>query len=205
MPYSNFSFDQVKEVLELDIEDKHGLFDKIAEHELPQDFVDQLLGDSTPLALAINTEKARSELIVTPVLMEVRKIENKRISLFSGVEFNVDDEHDLRGTCDFIISLSKEQFFINSPIITIVEAKRDNIHAGIPQCIAEMKAAQIFNERKQNPLKTIYGAVTTGSNWKFLKLVDNSVTIDLDEYYIKDVNKIVGILRSMCEEGSQTT
>ncbi len=200
MPYSNFSFDKVKEVLELEIEDAQGLFDKVPEHKLSEDFVNELLEDNVPLALAINTEKARSELIITPVLLKIRKIEQKRISLFSGVEFNVDEDHDLKGICDFIISLSKEQLFINAPIITIVEAKRDNIQEGIPQCIAEMKAAQIFNERKHNEIKSVYGVVTTGSLWKFLKLTEKPIAVDLDEYHIKEVQKIIGILHSMCEE-----
>ena len=199
MPYSNFSFERVKEDLKLNIKNARGLFDSINEYELLQDFVSRLLEDNVRLALAINTEKAKSELIIAPVLMEVWKIEQERISLFSGVEFNVDEQQDLKGTCDFIISLSQEQFFIDSPIITIVEAKRDNINDGIPQCIAEMRAAQIFNERKKNSLKTVYGAVTTGSVWKFLKISDKTVTIDLDEYHIKEVKKIVGILLSMCE------
>ncbi len=110
MPYSNFSFERVKEELELSIKDAQGLFDHVKECELPKDFVHRLLEDDVPLALAISTEKVRSELIIAPVLMEVWRIEQKQISLFSGVEFNVDVEHDLKGTCDFIISLSEEQF-----------------------------------------------------------------------------------------------
>ncbi len=38
--------------------------------------------------------------------------------------------------------------------------------------------------------------VTTGSIWQFLKLEGQVVQIDLSEYYLKDVNKILGILSS---------
>jgi hypothetical protein len=64
------------------------------------------------------------------------------------------------------------------------------------QCIAEMIAAKIFNEKAgvQNPV--IYGTVTTGSVWQFLKLQGHEIVIDLSEYYLKDVNKILGILAS---------
>ncbi len=62
------------------------------------------------------------------------------------------------------------------------------------QCTSEMVAAQIFNQRLENDIKTIYGAVTTGSIWQFLKLVGQTLSIDLSEYYLKDVNKILGIL-----------
>lgn len=200
MPYDNYTFDKVKETLHLEIRDQPRLFDDIPEIEVPEVFTRELLDDNVPLALANNTEKARSELIITPVLLEIRKLKNKKISFFSGIEFNIDEQQELKGTCDFIISLSEEQFFLNAPVVTIVEAKKENITAGIPQCIAEMKAAQIFNERKENPLETIYGVVTTGSNWKFLKLKGNEVSIDLEEYHIKELRKILGILHFMCRK-----
>ncbi|MFN6475411.1 hypothetical protein [Nostoc sp. DedQUE07] len=56
-----------------------------------------------------------------------------------------------------------------------------------------MIAAQ-FNERGGNKIKIIYGAVTTDTIWQFLKLESNVVSIDLSEYYIKDIKKILGIL-----------
>ena len=80
-------------------------------------------------------------------------------------------------------------------MIAVVEAKNDNIPSGLGQCIAEMVAAQIFNERHQNLIPTVYGVITTGSNWKFLRLEGNVVTVDLEEYYLNDVSKILGILR----------
>jgi hypothetical protein len=65
-----------------------------------------------------------------------------------------------------------------------------------------MRASQIFNERRENQIETIYGVVTTGSNWKFLKLQNQTVYIDFDEYHIKELNKIMGILLSMCQKNS---
>jgi hypothetical protein len=59
-----------------------------------------------------------------------------------------------------------------------------------------MVAAQIFNEREGNEISVIYGTVTSGTNWKFLKLEGKVVEIDLVEYYLTDVNKILGILAS---------
>jgi hypothetical protein len=83
---------------------------------------------------------------------------------------------------------------VSAPIIIIVEAKKENINAGLGQCVAEMLAAQIFNEREGNEIPAIYGTVTTGTIWKFLKLQEQIIDIDLGEYYLNDVKKIVGIL-----------
>ncbi|MFM8004268.1 MAG: hypothetical protein ACKO86_04805, partial [Dolichospermum sp.] len=85
-----------------------------------------------------------------------RKLNNE-ISLFSGVDFNVDNQQGLNGFCDFLISLSKEQLFIRAPVITLVESKNENLKLGLAQCIAEMLAAQLFNEQKQNAIKIVYG------------------------------------------------
>jgi hypothetical protein len=62
------------------------------------------------------------------------------------------------------------------------------------QCIAEMVAAQIFNQQSGNNIETIYGVVTSGTNWRFLTLRDRIVYIDTIEYYIKEIDKILGIL-----------
>ena len=76
----------------------------------------------------------------------------------------------------------------------LVETKNENLKSGLAQCIAEMLAAQLFNQQKQNPIKIVYGVVTIGTIWQFLKLENQVVSIDFTEYYIKDVKKILGIL-----------
>ncbi len=192
MAYSDFTLSEIKEKFQLTVEEETDIFSAVRETKI-SDFLAEMLKENIPLALAIHTEKARSEMIVTPVLIELRKISDHRISLFSGVEFNVDKEKGLNGVCDYIISLSKEQLYVSSPIISIVEAKNDNIKSGLAQCIAEMIASRIFNELKRTSLKTIYGIVTTGSIWKFLKL-EETLYIDVKEYYIEQLTKIMAIL-----------
>ncbi|MFB2835701.1 hypothetical protein [Floridanema evergladense] len=147
-----------------------------------------------PLANAINTEKARSELIIAPVLLEVRRHFNFQVGFFSGTEFNVDSTLGLSGYCDYILTASQEIYEISAPVITLVEAKNENIKSGLGQCIAEMVAAQRFNQQKETSINTIYGAVTTGMVWKFLKLENQTVFIDLNDYFIKEIDKILGIL-----------
>lgn len=196
MAYSDFSLTDVKEKLGLALMEKVSLFSQTAALDY-SDHLKETLKYNIPLATSINTEKARSELIVTPVLVEVIKILNQEVSLFSGIEFNVDKNRGLNGVCDYIISLSAEQLFLDAPIITIVEAKNDNLKAGLGQCISEMLAAKIFNENKGLNIESTFGAVTTGSLWNFLKLNQKTVWIDMDEYHISNVAKILGIFFSI--------
>jgi hypothetical protein len=193
MAYSNFKLDELVKIFNLTIQENSELFDTIPELECSEHLI-TTLQETVDLAVAINTEKARSEMIVVPVLLELRRQLKHQISLFSGVDFTVDFSQGLNGICDFIISKNPEQLFIRQPIVTIVEAKNENLNSGFGQCIAEMIAAQIFNQQEGNELPAIYGVVTTGTIWRFLKLVGKTVEIDLSEYYIKDINKILGIL-----------
>ncbi|WP_446009586.1 hypothetical protein [Candidatus Electrothrix sp.] len=199
MPYSEFTIKQVKEEFDLAIIENRSLFGSV-EEALLDDSVRKKLDEYVPLALAVNTEKARSEFIIAYLLLELRAYLDSQVSLFSGIDFDVDKEKRLNGFCDFIISLSTEQFFLTSPIIAVVEAKNENIIGGIGQCLAEMIAARIFNEREGNTVKSIYGVVTTGSVWKFLKLTGNEAVVDRKEYHIEQAGKIMGILAAMVRQ-----
>ena len=201
MPYSSFTIKKVQKEFSVEIIENSGLFSSIESREIGN-HLKETLSDNVSLAVAINTEKARSELIIAPVLIEIRKIFDKKISFFTGIELNVDKERDLTGFCDYIIGKSPEQLFLNTPVITIVEAKNENIMSGLGQCSAEMIASRIFNEQEGTTLSKIYGVVTSGNIWKFLKLEDNKIYIDLDDYSIKEVSKVVGILCSMIEQNA---
>jgi len=193
MAYSDFSLTKFRKNFNITIDEQTDLFATVEPIVITEQLTNTLK-ETTGLALAINTEKARSEMIITPILLELRRKANYEISLFSGTDFNVDVEKGLNGYCDFVISLSKEQLTINAPVIIIVEAKNENIKGGLGQCAAAMLAAQLFNEQEGNEITTIYGAVTTGDIWKFLKLEKTAIFIDLNNYYIKELNKILAIL-----------
>ncbi|MBP0017860.1 MAG: hypothetical protein J7647_09915 [Cyanobacteria bacterium SBLK] len=193
MSYSQFTLDRVKTDFELTLEEGRALFPNPPELS-PSPLLQQILQVYLPLALAINSEKARSEFILAPVLGDLKNQSDRPISLFSGKEFNVDSERGLTGFCDFILSKSKEQLFIEAPVLTIIEAKNEDIIGGLGQCAAAMIAAQTFNERRKQDVSQIYGSVTTGNIWRFLRLENSTLTIDNDEYYIKELPKILGIL-----------
>lgn len=199
MAYSDFSFDSVTEQFSLTREERINLFARV-EERAPSQALATVLEDQIPLGLAIGNEKARSELMIAPLLAEARRQANYNVGLFSGIEFNVAPEQGLNGFCDFLFSLSPEQFSVRSPAIMIVEAKQENIPGGFGQCIAEMVAARIFNQKAGNGIETIYGAVTTGDNWRFLKLQGSRVFVDLQQYQITQIDKILGILLHILQE-----
>ncbi len=194
MAYSDFTtLAKVRESFNLTVEEPLNLFADIPE-VLPSSYLQTTLNENVSLATAINTEKARAELIIAPILLEVRRKFNFQVGFFSGSEFNVDVAVGLNGYCDYILTASKDSYEIRAPVITLTEAKNESIKSGLGQCIAEMVAAQLFNQRNGEQIESIYGAVTTGTDWKFLQLIDSTISIDKRDYFINEVSQILGIL-----------
>src|SRR5215510_14630604 len=169
MAYNDFTFDALKKTFHLRIIEHESLFPHLVTAEVSP-LLEAILKDSVPLAHAISTEKARSEMIIAPVLLAVKRRYAETISLFSGVEFAVDTTMGLNGTCDFIITKSREQFYISQSVLIVVEVKNEQIKTGLPQCIAAMIAAQFFFFKQKTAYEIVYGCVTTGTVWKFLRL-----------------------------------
>ena len=196
MAYNNFTLDMLIQQFGLHVVSEMGVFAGSAPVALSA-LLQEILAESVPLALDISTEKARSELIISPVLVEARRQFGGRISLFSGVDFTVDAEAGLSGVCDFLFSLSPLQLIVQAPVVAVVEAKNDNIKSGLGQCVAELLAAQRFNAQRGLELPHLYGVVTTGSAWKFLRLSGVDVMVDESEYHIGQPEVILGILVSI--------
>jgi hypothetical protein len=195
MSYSEFSLAKAKKEFNLTTIEQQDIFASVPELAASPALV-ELLNYQRPIAVGSNSEKARSELIISPILINLRRQLHDRINVFSGVDFTVDETQGLNGICDFIITRSPELLMVSAPVLIIVEAKQENMTGGLGQCAAEMVAAQICNQQADNEIKIIYGAVTTGSIWQFLKLEQQTLSIDLTEYYLKDIDKILGILAS---------
>jgi hypothetical protein len=141
------------------------------------------------------SEKAKSELLVSPILVELLRLADNKIQLFSGEEFNVDKERGLNDFCDFLLSKSAISSIIQAPVVMVVEAKKGELDVGLGQCTAEMVAAQIFNINEEKPISVVHGCVTSGKLWQFIKLDHKDLTIDLNEYPVTPVERILGILK----------
>ncbi len=192
MAFRDFGFPGVQQALGLNLAEAD-LFSGVSPIELPAAFAERMRSDIA-LALAINTEKARSEFIIAPILSELRRLLSGSFGLFSGVEFDVDSSRGLNGFCDFILTRSPLQSVLTAPVVAITEAKNDNLRSGLGQCIAAMVAAREFNANSSAAVAIVHGVVTTGSAWKFLRLAGATVTLDVEEYFIAELGRIMGIL-----------
>lgn len=197
MAYNNFTLETVTHQFELNLIDIP--FCESLPTADPQPEFLTIFKQWLPLAQRAKSEKAKSELLVSPILTEVRRLTHERVQLFSGEEFNVDKERGLNGFCDFLLSRSIAPYLVEAPVLMLVEAKKGELDVGLGQCIAEMVAAQLFNQIEGKVIPIIYGCVTSGKLWQFLKLEAKDVTIDVNEYSVTPVERILGILKWMIE------
>ncbi len=194
MAYSDFSLKKVKKAFAL-IEKPIDLFHDQLKHIEPSNWLKETLKTSLKLALSSSSEKARSEFIVVPILLEIEKINSEELTIFSGERLDIDEDKGLKGECDFILSKGPTSSTIQAPIFAMLEAKKNDIKGGLGQCIAQMIGAKIFNQEEDNGINSIYGCVTTGEDWQFLKLEDNVIFMDNNRYYISELNNIIGIFQ----------
>ena len=129
MAFRDFGFPEVQQALGLTLAEAD-LFGGIPALDLPAEFA-EWMRSGIDLALAVNTEKARSEFIIAPVLLELKRLLGGGFGLFSGVEFNVDAARGLNGSCDFLLTKSPLQSVLTAPVVAITEAKNDNLRTGL--------------------------------------------------------------------------
>ena len=196
MAYESFTLSQVEERFDITLTQTENGYGEIAP-SAPSEWLQTTLRFQSSLVVGKTSEKGRSEFLVAPILVEVREKRNRQVALFSGVKFDVDKKDGLFGYCDFLFSRDALVDAIKAPVMMVTEAKREDLNAGVAQCLAEMVAAQRLNDRQNKPIETVYGAVTDGTRWRFLSLRDKTVQIDLREYTITELPLILGILVHM--------
>jgi hypothetical protein len=191
MAYSNFTLEQLKRDFGIKI-----IKDEILTNAKPKPLTNWLKealekGRKLPLL----SEKARSEQIVTPILEELAAMNDYKFIFYSGINFDVDFEKGLNGECDYILSNKPNSYMVEAPVFGMVEAKKKDVDLGMPQCIAQMIGANLYNQRENNGIEVVYGCVTTGEEWLFLLLKDNTVSINTQSFFINEVEKIFGTLQ----------
>ncbi len=115
-------------------------------------------------------------IAIYPILREVW-LRHPTLQIWQEILLKADDV--LSGMPDFLIAKPSPRGLreLVSPVMAVVEAKREDFDMGWGQCLAELVAAQRFNGER-GP-KVIYGIVTTGELWQFGKLDSQNLTIDL--------------------------
>jgi hypothetical protein len=90
---------------------------------------------------------------------------------------------------------------MRAPILAVVEAKKADIELGLGQCAAQMVAARRFNERAGGAAAgRIYGCVTSGEVWQFVRLDGTDLFLDLERPYITELPRILGILHAIASD-----
>ena len=149
--------------------------------------------------LRLRTEKAKSEALVMPILIELKERNDDFLMIHSGEILSADKEKGLNGECDFIITKNTGSLNINLPIISVVEAKRGELDTGAEQCAAQMYGALVFNQNKGTPLDVIYGCVTNGREWQFMKLEGKQLYADIEIYTLKELETILGVFQHIID------
>jgi hypothetical protein len=197
--YSKFTFDDLKTLgLEVIIVD---LFKGETITPVPPTaWLTETLNRAQNLSLA--TEKAKSEFLIAPILNELQGNNPTVFAVYSGFNFSVDIVKGLQGFCDFLLAKLPLRIVPDTPIIAVVEAKlNDVITAAVPQCVAEMYATRIWNEKKGEPAQTIYGIITTGDNWLFLRYkIGMTIEVDKSPYPLKQLPELLGVLQYLIDQ-----
>jgi hypothetical protein len=199
MSFRDYTFPDVTTQLQLTLEDGK-LFEDVQPRVLEHNFT-ETVRYGLELATANRTEKAKSEFVIAPILLELKRTTKHAFKLFSGSEWSVDPSRGLNGYCDFILTRGASQFVLDAPFVAIAEAKNDLLVNGYGQCISAMYAGQLANERAGKPLPALYGIVSTAVEWQFLRLAGTVVTIDPTILLINALPRLMGVLHRIVEGG----
>jgi hypothetical protein len=198
MSYSDFTLQSIETTFGVTSR-SDTLFDKGIAAPVPP-WLQELLERS--LQSPLISEKARSELIVMPVLLACRELSHNAIAIFSGPRLDVSPEQGLLGECDFILARTSPIPELRSPLMAIVEAKKNDVESGLGQCVAQLIGARLFNEKTGQRIPAVYGCVTTGEVWQFLRLQDSVAIIDRQRFYLDNLAGILGIFQAILNEAA---
>ncbi|MCP4103962.1 MAG: hypothetical protein GY749_00255 [Desulfobacteraceae bacterium] len=137
------------------------------------------------------SEASRSEAVIFPLLREVYKKYCRCCSLW--IQKSVSYDEDLTGTPDYMISAKSElgKTVLETPLVIIAEAKKNDFEQGWGQCLAELVAAQKINNDTDSP---VYGIVTDGKLWEFGKLTKNMFIKNTEGYTIHHLARLFSVL-----------
>ena len=191
MAYTDFTLDTLRRQFGLTLATDL-LFPALEPSALPE-WLEPTLLRGRPMALL--SEKSRSEFIVAPLMLAVRELSGERLTVYSGQRLAADPSVGLDGECDYLLSAAPPLPVLQTPVVCVVEAKKNDIESGLGQCAAQMLGAQRLNEREGIGTDTaLYGCVTTGEVWQFLRLEEQSLTVDTRRFYLDNVELVAAAM-----------
>lgn len=193
MSYSKFKLSEVIENFNLTYSEEN-LFAKAKPLKMSDKWY-SVLETGIEISLPFGSEDARKSGIVYPILMDLRERNNKEVMVYAGLSLNADSKLGLNGECDFILARTKLTKMISAPIFTMVEAERHDFELGQGQCAAQMVGASVYNTKHKTPKSVIYGSITTGFGWQFMRLTDKELCLDTKIYSLEKIDEIVGIFQ----------
>lgn len=191
--YRYYKLADLAEICDIHYKEAKNLLAPLA-NLIPSDWLSTTLDMN--LSIPMRNEKAKSEFIVAPILVEMW-IKNQNFKPLSGLSLNVESAKGLKGRCDFLISGNPDVIDLDLPIVCVFEAKDDNIENWYGQCGAEMYAVRLFNAQKGNDTHTIHGAITNGFTWQFLKLEGQTLFIDSQRYGLANLPQLLGAIQKV--------
>ncbi len=103
----------------------------------------------------------------------------------------------LKGVADYLIT--PRQAYIETPLLCVAEAKKDDFVRGAAQCLAEMVACRQNNQSAGYKID-IFGIVSNGQDWKFYKLTQTPEIFETPPYDRTYLPELLGVLDAICAE-----
>jgi hypothetical protein len=140
------------------------------------------------------SEGSRCEVVIFPILREVYKDYAENYGLW--VKKSIIYDETLSGTPDYLIATRSElgMTVVGTPLVMLVEAKKNDFEQGWGQCLAELVAAQKINDDSDFP---VYGVVTDGKLWEFGQLVGDTFIQNRTNFTIDNLPILFGAMNSV--------
>ena len=147
-----------------------------------------------------SSEASRCEAVIFPILREVYKRYTDSIALWIKEPITYDET--LNGTPDYLISTKSELGItvVGTPLIMLVEAKKNDFEQGWGQCLSELVAAQKINDDSSFP---VYGIVIDGTLWEFGRLVNDTFTRNRTNFTLANLPILFGAVDSVFKEATE--
>jgi hypothetical protein len=164
----------------------------------PADFLEDLEFNRANMDV-FSSEASRTELVISPLLREAYKRFADRFAFWIQKPLNYNEK--LSGIPDYLIATRSAlgKTVLETPLVVVVEAKKNDFEQGWGQCLAELIAAQKIND---DPSRPVYGVVTDGELWKFGRLVESEFTLEPTGFTLSDLPELFGALVHVLEKAS---